>query len=136
MKASELRIGNLVNARKTNHTWDQTCLITGLTHKGIYVKYGNGHIIPINIEPILLTEEWLLKFGFTLGYSKWGYNIPNWMFDLTAFIGIGLNGDKKFFNVYCVNGEIKQILYCIYYVHELQNLYFALTGKELEYEQN
>ena len=40
-------------------------------------------------------------------------------------------GDKKFFNVYCVNGEIKQILCCIYYVHQLQNLYFQLTKEEI-----
>ena len=131
MRANELRIGNLVYAKTISYHKDAICSITGLTHKGIYVKYGRGHIIPINIEPILLTEEWLLKFGFTLGYSKWGYNIPKWMFDLTAFIGIGLNGDKKFFNVYSVNGDTKQILCSIKYVHQLQNLYFQLTGEEI-----
>ena len=132
MKANELRIGNYVSARTIKYHKDGICSISGLNHKGIYVKYGRGHIIPINIEPIPLTEEWLLKFGFTKGYTKWGYNIPDWMFDITAFIGIGLNGNKQWFNLYCVNGETKQIFQSIYYVHQLQNLYFALTGQELE----
>jgi len=134
MEAQELRIGNLVYAKTISHHKNAICSITGLTHKGIYVKYGNGHIIPLEINPIPLTEEWLWKFGFTLGYSRWGYNIPNWMFDLTAFMGIALNGNTKWFNVYCVNGEIKQILSCIYYVHQLQNLYFTIKGEELEYK--
>ena len=127
MKASELRIGNLVNARKTNHTWDQTCLITGLTHKGIYVKYGNGHIIPINIKPILLTEEWLLKFG---GIHETGgmYFFGN--------VGILHYRRENEFSLMNYNYKKGQIYTTIKYVHQLQNLYFALTGKELEYEQN
>ena len=32
--------------------------------------------------------------------------------------------------------EASEIYTTIKYVHQLQNLYFALTGKELEYEQN
>ena len=127
MKASELRIGNLVNARKTYHTWDATCLITGLTHKGIYVKYGNGHIIPINIKPILLTEEWLLKFG---GIHETGgmYFFGN--------VGILHYRRENEFSLMNYNYKKGQIYTTIKYVHQLQNLYFALTGKELEYEQN
>ena len=142
MKASELRIGNLVNARKTYHTWDATCLITGLTHKGIYVKYGNGHIIPINIEPILLTEEWLLKFSF----NKWDIK-GDWVFEKVIFKDFSI--EQKM--IICSSGtcsleeqenhpevdvETFIIRDDIKYVHQLQNLYFALTGKELEYEQN
>ena len=127
MKASELRIGNFVNARKTYHTWDATCLITGLTHKGIYVKYGNGHIIPINIKPILLTEEWLLKFG---GIHETGgmYFFGN--------VGILHYRRENEFSLMNYNYKKGQIYTTIKYVHQLQNLYFALTGKELEYEQN
>lgn len=122
MKASELRIGNLVNARKTNHTWDQTCLITGLTHKGIYVKYGNGHIIPINIEPILLTEEWLLSMGFISNPYQDRYE--------NVVIHVECNKTRGVTELW-----IDKMPH-IKYLHELQNLYFALTGKELEYEQN
>jgi hypothetical protein len=133
MKASELRIGNLVKYDNRIFEIDSIAKVFPTLNTS---EFGIGVVDYNNIEPILLTEEWLLKFGFTLGYSKWGYDIPNWMFDLTAFIGIGLNGNKKWFNVYCINGEIKQILYSIHYVHQLQNLYFSLTGQELEYEQN
>ena len=142
MEASEIRIGNFVNARKTYHTWDATCLITGLTHKGIYVKYGNGHIIPINIEPILLTEEWLLKFSF----NKWDIK-GDWVFEKVIFKDFSI--EQKM--IICSSGtcsleeqenhpevdvETFIIRDDIKYVHQLQNLYFALTGKELEYEQN
>ena len=127
MKASELRIGNYVNARKTSHSWNSICSITGLTHKGIYVKYGNGHIIPMYIEPILLTEEWLLEFG---GISETG--------EMYFFYNVGILYYRREneFSLMGYNYKKGQIYTTIKYVHELQNIYFALTGKELIYEQN
>lgn len=71
------------------------------------------------IQPIPLTEEWLLKFGFERrpwGLIKGGLlfrdNIKNPCEELTLQIGNG-------FNV------------TVQHVHTLQNLYFALTGEEL-----
>lgn len=65
------------------------------------------------IKPIPITEEWLLKFGFEKDNMYW--------IDDT---NIGFTFYK--------NGKIEwnQPKH-IKYVHELQNLYFALTGKEL-----
>jgi hypothetical protein len=126
MKANELRIGNWYY---TNDGKPEQIDGHGIS------QFQDGEVLgEVNdfIKPIPLTEEWLLRFGFTKGYTKWGYNIPDWMFDITAFIGIGLNGNKQWFNLYCVNGETKQVIQSIYYVHQLQNLYFALTGQELE----
>ena len=74
-------------------------------------------------EPIPLTEEWLVKFGFE--------EIDGFLtLDLGSFSGarfIFWYGDVL--NLFCKSDMMlsKQIKY----VHQLQNLYFALTGEEL-----
>ena len=87
---------------------------------------------PSNIYAIELTEEWLLKAGFK--YKKYH---PTTIGSADVF-GSGLyvsqminNGfslvfqtDKKSFYFEFSDRYIK-------YVHELQNIYFALTGVEL-----
>ena len=70
-------------------------------------------------DPIILTEEWLLKFGFVKYNDRWWRYDKNGMFDIS-----------NQFDAFCfqtcmwVNDNIK-------HVHQLQNLYFALTGAEL-----
>ena len=66
------------------------------------------------ITPIPLTEEWLLKFGFKQN-KKYKY----WEFGKFII-------DQNF--TLC-DIDIKVT---IKYLHQLQNLYFALTEKELE----
>ena len=74
------------------------------------------------LEPIPLTEEWLLKFRFEkskrfeLGELKPCYVI----FSLAVMI----RHNSFFVDWIGGNTELK-------YVHQLQNLYFALTGTEL-----
>ena len=84
-----------------------------------------------NIEPIPLTEEWLIKFGF----EKIGYNFRKcedhgYGLGITEFI-IWFNTYKKTYSIKAIN-----ILVEIKTVHRLQNLYFALTGKELQQTNN
>ena len=70
-------------------------------------------------KPIPLTEEWLLKFGFRTEESS--------CFELDD---ININTSRELMWVYtkCKNNiEIEMPEF----VHQLQNLYFALTGKEL-----
>ena len=83
-------------------------------HDMSFVQYKNEFDKPATflIEPIPLTLEWLLKFGFN------GTDIDNYTIVLS-------NGN--FFILDCP----VPIATNIYYVHELQNLYFALTGKQL-----
>jgi len=71
-----------------------------------------------NIEPIPLTEEWLLKFGFEIKQGRFGN-------EYWGKINLYTSSDKKI--VFCFDGYLKGIKY----VHQLQNLYFALTGNEL-----
>lgn len=115
MKASELRIGNLVSYRSNTVVIDtlsssDQCIIIDR-----YFKYAEQHLT--NIKPIPLTEEWLVKFGF----NNLNLNCSNYMFELIHNDMIGYR-----FSIEGQYGypEIK-------YVHQLQNLYFALTGEEL-----
>lgn len=85
-------------------------------HKQTFLTGGK-----VCFEPIPLTEEWLLKFGFK--------NIESNSFYLPRFsdYDIVLNENNAFLyrEDMALNADIK-------YVHQLQNLYYALTGEELE----
>lgn len=79
-------------------------------------------------SPIPITEDWLVKFGFekiseNSAGKRYGYVINDiFSSDLTFIFWKTTNQAGKFFR----HGlEIK-------YVHQLQNLYFALTQTELE----
>lgn len=104
MNANELRIGNWVHWGKdyqidvddiSNHAWNDV------------------------LQPIPLTEEWLLNFGFK--------KIKTWLGDAYE----NENGDIAYLNgqIYIISEDVK--VDTPKYVHQLQNLYFALTGEEL-----
>ncbi|OQB12773.1 MAG: hypothetical protein BWY15_02067 [Firmicutes bacterium ADurb.Bin193] len=119
IRATELRIGNIVDL-----------------HIEIFDRWVNGRVLSSNdiqciesgatCNPIPLTEEWLVKFGFEYrsGWEDSWHKYP-----------IGL-----YFNPYKSGVCLEQIweklvendLVNIQYVHQLQNLFFALTGNELE----
>ena len=87
---------------------------------------------PSNIYAIELTEEWLLKAGFR--YKK--YN-PTTIGSTNVF-GSGLYISQMFSNGFSLvfQTDRKNFYFefsdrFIKYVHELQNIYFALTGVEL-----
>ena len=106
MKASELRIGNWVQLGETTVQVD------------IITIYEPDNKLVSKSEPIPLTEEWLLEFkakqfgsAFKLQKGVKGITIrrhPN---------GFFLSWPNRFTK--------------LEYVHQLQNLYFALTGEEL-----
>ena len=115
LKANELRIGHLVeiNMPITNKIISiDVYHISGLKKNKGYFK------------PIPLTEEWLFKFGFfTIKAGKLiDATLPNFRFSLHK------SGNYDGF-LFC---EKNNIIINIDYVHQLQNLYFALTNKELE----
>lgn len=67
-------------------------------------------------EPIPLTEEWLLKFGF---------EHREFSFDKGSFF----LSKRRFKNEYLYQAHTHR--FQVKYVHQLQNLYFALTSEEL-----
>ena len=78
------------------------------------------------VNPIPVTEEWLLKFGFLRGVDAVYYIKSKHMY-LKIFEKIGhvLGSVDKYSNCFKISDDIK-------YIHQLQNLYFALTNQELE----
>ena len=70
------------------------------------------------VKPIPLTQEWLLKFSNAKEYElKW---------NLHQYIMVVKRYDKYFLYY----GD-KGYLFDVKYVHQLQNICFALTGEEL-----
>lgn len=125
MKASELRIGNFYNqfGNETKISWVNLKELESAPDGQIWCK------------PIDLTNEWFLKFGFhkwgrddmprTVSYEKGGFSV----FPANSFCdfkGYGMFHFKPKPNESAESAKVK-----IQYVHQLQNLYFALTGEEL-----
>jgi len=123
MKATELRIGNWVTFSNMI-TSDRYYQITGRFFSG-FNGPDNLDITPY-YKPILLTDGWLVKFGFI---KRDGNNI---CWDLGSFM-IGWYGNKYATYIISLKQENNNLNFHskIKYVHQLQNLYFALTGKEL-----
>ena len=104
IKASELRLGNLVYELTSGQfrevsQWDYEADSFDL------------------LEPIPLTEEWLLKFGF----KQWK-DCKRWS---SKTVLIYTNRTELFYY-----GKARTRI-CIEYVHQLQNLCFVLAGEEL-----
>jgi hypothetical protein len=115
MKANELRIGNFVQYDHLKNPIKVSIIDT--TEQSTKTK----------AKPIPLTEEWLLKFGCQRTRGGWFisadyflYN-PLTEFDIPSSKYYGLMFNDKYVTTRAVQ-----------YVHQLQNLYFALTGKELQ----
>lgn len=113
MQINDLRIGNIVYMRK------QIAEITTITEE-IKIWLREGYI-----EPIPLTKEWLLKFSYEQKdhpHSKYfdKYILKNQKDSLIIYY---YPKSKKF-----RAGQFKKT---IYFVNQLQNLYFVLRDKEL-----
>jgi len=118
MDAFELRIGNFVYLSDKDKVWQ---ILDGF-------EIDKCDENPFS-EPIPLTEEWLFRFGF----EDWGKQNGDWVYGLYNVIDgtshfIVNKADETFYplidNNLCCWSDFK-------YVHQLQNLYFALTGNEL-----
>lgn len=123
IKANQIRKGNIVH-----YPVDGTmclCTIDGEDIKLIETKppYAKDH------HPIPLTEEWLLNFGFKKAKDE--TKITYFNIDTEHAKYVIYSYKQKFdFTIDC--NEFCKVLRQLRYVHELQNLFFALTGKELK----
>lgn len=121
MKEKELRIGNYV--------YFQDALLKFDFESGWNFDY---------IKPIPLTEEWLLKFGFK-EVKRYTHDYEEKIYSKSIIVGnenhcetltismpfkVGFIGDYFSDECYTLNIDINN-------VHQLQNLYFALTNEEL-----
>ena len=130
MDAKKFRIGNIVKAKTTN---DEFNIVQEIgfsdTQRGYYLRLENvNHGVWIEhngeylIEGIPLTKKWLLKCGFEELNDKY-YMI--YLGKLTLRYLYTHSGGNWHF-------EIEDEMVDIHFVHEFQNLFFAITGRELE----
>lgn len=119
MRAQDLRIGNLVNEYGIPTIIDSRML------QGIE-SANEGNKIIIDLSYIPLTEQWLLDFGFEKIRNKVDiFEIGRIRF----WLGVGGRCLVYIIEENTTTGHYLPIT--IEYVHQLQNLYFALTGEEL-----
>lgn len=125
LSLAELRIGNWVRNK---------------SGREYQIEYGDFTNMAINgtDDPIPLTEDWLLRFGFvknekTKYWVKYADRQPFGLHiyvhttgDVICVIGTtDMDGDRQEPNI---DYELS-----VKYIHDLQNLYFVLTGEELKF---
>jgi len=118
MKATELRIGNWVENESTNRQVEGVQLTGGYNEVMFWKIMAFEH----DISPIPLTEEWLVKLGFESEGNMW-YTTNN--------ISYNTEDNRVVREQPGILGTIYNAITRVSYVHQLQNLYFVLTGKEL-----
>lgn len=116
MKANELRIGNLVRNNMNGEILKPCDVLCDGINTDNYEGLNYGFI-----EPIPLTEEWLLKFGFEKQHNEEDFD---YWFKNDFLNDIIWEHSEGFCHNLNYGGDIK-------HVHQLQNLYFALTNEEL-----
>lgn len=106
MEAKELRMYNYIHKNgEIYEVWEETFSD---------IAYDRN----IKWEPIVLTEDWLIRFGFKKDILPY--------FGSLIFEKDGITLDHDFV-LMDIDKRVE-----IKYVHQLQNLYFALTGEELQ----
>lgn len=148
MKANELRIGNYINM--DGETYVVCANLGGGLEIGASIDDSLVRYCPEeDMQPIPLTEQWLKDFGFTDDNKeereRYKFTSVNWLLrgntPISDYFRIYQELDKGKWRAKDIRG-IELGEYSVYanlywtqsvkYVHELQNLYFCLTGKELE----
>ncbi len=118
MKSKELRVGNLFDY--LGQTVIALNVLSGEKSDFGYFEDSVGFLRGYSDDDcptaILLTEEWLIKLGFTRDGSYWSHPYINLLVVHTV-------ENKEV--IMCPNTKYASI---IKYVHQLQNLYFVLTG--------
>lgn len=124
----ELRIGNYVIPIKDNFYGeykDKPCQVESITYKGIndWQDMGmSGRLEYSEINPIPLTEQWLLDLGFVSDGIK-----NEWWFNGHVQLGY-ITTDANYEFEY----HRKALPTQLKYVHQLQNLFWCLCGVELK----
>lgn len=118
IKNNEIRVGNWLEWNKK--PFKVCAIFRNVTENELWAKDNN------ELYPIPLTEEILLKCGWGKGEYDSEY-IDNVSLKQEV---LGYNVNNKMLYIE-TNADVIEINH-IHYLHQLQNLYFALTGKELE----
>jgi len=118
MNIKELRVGNWVHIGY-KYEWEYSD----------YADYWKGEGENDAVEPIPLTPEILEKAGWKAEDGIWSHN----KFDIWLYPKNRFNDDGPLYMkpIKVMEHSQPDGALPIEYVHQLQNLYFALTGEEL-----
>ena len=138
IKANELRIGNLIERRS------EAGVVCSIDREHVWLQFGGewGDAegwLHESVDPIPLTPDILEKCGFEKRLEYWEPFVGDakgaWYKRGDIFIVI-LKADYRVYRAVPTNGD--EFGYVdgseLTSLHQLQNLYFALTGEELEVE--
>ena len=134
VQANELRIGNWVKDNANDYFIIRSVSTDRLHPINVTDKIGYAiDCLLSDLSPIPLTPEILEKCGFKLNSIS-----ENWEIDLKLQGIIGLHsedfslwiGDKS--DSLGFTGGLKSRCF---FLHQLQNLYYSLTGTELNYQK-
>lgn len=112
IRHEELRIGN-------------TILRNGIVVTVDHQSFRDVEKYPDQYQGIELTEDWLIRMGFTVS-GGWIYKFGVTESDVNDGVHYVLESNT------ILIGNHNKLKYKIKYVHQLQNLYFALTEEELQ----
>ena len=127
IQANELRIGNYINHNDGSQT-DDIRRVSAIHKDGVEsivkgCRFATAIRSNALVYPIALTEEILLNCGFV----RRGITSNNGgKLTLHHKDNMYPNG-RVYWNSWCILDSIPK------HLHQLQNLYFALTGEELEF---
>ncbi|HDY88852.1 MAG TPA: hypothetical protein ENH82_12170 [bacterium] len=121
MKATELRIGNYVYYHGTNGPTHNIYKIDGIDISLMESKKGYLKLH----TPIQLTEQWVKDFEYVIEFQD---EDSNNVFKL-GNLKVVIKKEVIYFGIW--NVPFEKFKKKIKYVHQLQNLYFVLTEKEL-----
>jgi hypothetical protein len=130
MEANELRRKNLVHHENDHIYWEVTSITISTVDLTIDDHQGDISVcfVPYkDISPIPLTEKWFIKFGFDRDCSGIFYHDKL----MKLYFEKPYEEASHFLVKSSWDGELTSVKY----VHQLQNLFFALTGEELKMEE-
>ena len=124
IQAKDLRIGNLISAALYPNaiTVESICS----SNEDIYNR-DTGEIPLHSIFPITLSSDWLLKFGFKFSNGFYEMKIN--------FLYIAIMLDNTTLMIEDVHEDAINIK-SPEFVHQLQNVFYCLTGEELQVVAN
>ncbi len=133
--ASELRIGNLILAHGKTLPIQQIHFNYANSNHWIYFENHSGKSIE-EIQPIKLTPDWLERGGF----EKASNDADEECYEITHYQTYRIYLDPPSFHLQIVipdgsgDRHYPTIMAELKFLHQLQNLYFALTNSELTFK--
>lgn len=126
IKSNELRIGNLIEHKAI------MCEVLSIDNEWLQIDNDQLNTKIIDCKPIPLTEEWLFKFGFEIDESNDNKKTKTLSTQVSNTESLYFDENEWYISHDWNNNNFKNTFWNQpKYVHQLQNIYFALTGEEL-----